>query len=109
MSATRCPAVYACGVEVELCTGSVGKGFNHSIINSTSKIRVHASPEGAFNCKKNSLLRKGYTMLGTREFRPPDGGPILILTKPSRFGARLRMGKEGSRNMPRSGGCIIIG
>lgn len=57
----------------------------------------------------------GYTKINKREFRPPNGGPIEMLSKESRFGTRLRSGKSGetgqgkSRGMPtvRHGGVIV--
>jgi len=45
-----------------------------------------------------------YEDIGGRCFRPPDGGPIRMLTKKSRFGASLRLGKLGERWMPKSRG-----
>ncbi len=59
----------------------------------------HASPEEAFRCYVAYLLSQGYKRAGSREFAPPDDGPVLVLTKKSRYGARLRAGKEG-RVMP---------
>lgn len=58
----------------------------------------------------------GYEKITRREFKPADGGPIVILSKPRSFGARLRAGKSGegssaaaNRGMPaiRHGGVII--
>ncbi len=68
----------------------------------------HGSHEDAFRCYRRYLLGQGYTQLGPREFAAPDNGPIMVLTKRSRFGARLRKGKEGrymARGLP--GGCCI--
>jgi hypothetical protein len=58
--------------------------------------RAHTSPEGAFNCHARHLVNdKGYEQIGPREFREPNGGPIRVLTKKSRFGGVLRGGKRG--------------
>jgi len=38
--------------------------------------------------------------------RPPDGGPILVLSKKSKFGGRMRKGKAG-RVMPERGGGVV--
>lgn len=59
----------------------------------------------------------GCTKISAREFKHPNDGPIEVLTKAARFGARLRTGKGGdtgqskSRGMPsvRHGGVIIAG
>ncbi len=102
----RTAPVFLCGVPSSLCIGGAVKGFNHSLVLPP---KAHGSAEEAFNCKAHSLIKQGYTRIAPREFRPSDGGPIKILTKPIRFGCRLRMGKEGTRHMPRSGGGVIIG
>jgi hypothetical protein len=58
--------------------------------------KAHGSSTEAFLCYKRYLVNVcGYTQIGGREFRPPDGGPILVLTKKIRYGARLRGGKQG--------------
>lgn len=72
-------------------------------------LKAHASPMDAFNCHKRWLITRGFKQIGPREFRPPDGGPIEVLTKKSRFGARLRTGK-GKRLMGhRHTSGVIIG
>ena len=43
---------------------------------------------------RKHLLSLGYKAVGSRAFSPPDGGPIVILTKKTRFGGRLRRGKS---------------
>lgn len=55
------------------------------------------------------LQRQGYERVGPREFAAPDGGPVRVLTKKCRFGARLRPGKEHARFMPsvKEGGVVI--
>lgn len=59
--------------------------------------KAHASNIEAFLCFKRYLVNvKGYTQIGGREFSPPgDDGPVLVLTKKIRYGARLRHGKQG--------------
>ena len=85
-----------------------------SMIRS-SITRFHHTSEQAFKCHAADLLRQGFKQIGTREFAPPDGGPIRVLTKKSRFGGLLRGGKSGeakggppTRAMPvgRTGGFI---
>lgn len=77
-------------------------------------MRLHSSPEEAFECKVAELINQGYTRIGGREFSK-NGGPILVITKRSRFGGMMRMGKsaEGSQTskrcafMKRTGGIIF--
>lgn len=83
------PYKYACGVH-EDCTGE--RGALSSGLQGAG-IRLHDSPESAFACMKASLLRQGYTQLDGRAFSPPDSGEVRILTRPSKFGARLQGGK----------------
>jgi hypothetical protein len=80
-------------------------------------IKKHGSPEEAQKCYGSYLVNVvGCTKLSSREFKHPDG-PIEVLTKAARFGARLRSGKHGetgqgkSRGMPSKvhGGVIIAG
>lgn len=87
--------MHMCGVPRDKCSGAPGNV--NAGLGGTRKI--HSSPQEAFNCHKNYLLAQGYTQIDSRAFSPPDGGPVRILTKPSRFGAMLRNGKEGTRNM----------
>lgn len=66
--------------------------------------KAHVSHDAAFDCMRGYLLKTGWTQLDTRAYKPPPGHPagseIRVLTKRSRFGAKLRNGKEGTRNMP---------
>jgi len=69
-------------------------------------LKAHNSAPEAFKCHARYLIKVlGYEQVGSREFRPPDGGPILVLTKKCRFGGVLRKGKGsgegGNRVMPR--------
>ena len=93
-----------CGVPAHHCTG--GTLQTDQQLGTT---KVHSSHEEAFRCYSRYLTRvKGYKRIGPREFAPPDGGPVLVLTKKSRFGAHLRKGKEG-RLMPKRGAGIVNG
>ena len=87
-------AVVLCGVPTEHCSG--GKYTTDQKLSP----KCHGTHLEAFNCMRKYLLRTGYTQIGPREFQPPGGGPIRVLTKKSRFGARLRSGKLGERFMP---------
>lgn len=95
---------HLCGTPASECSGSPG------ILSNGFKgrgMRLHNTASEAFSCCRRYLLSQGYVQRGPREFQPKDGGPIRVLTKQSRFGARMRPGK-GGRNMPggrRTGGC----
>lgn len=107
---------YVCQTPQEFCTGGLcatNNGFNR-----TKNLRMHSSPETAFKCHSQWLVKAGYEKLGSREFRQPEGG-ILILTKPCRYGGKMRKGKndlggkKAKRFMPASirktakGGVVI--
>lgn len=97
--------VFACGTPKEHCQGN-----NRAMNNGIRTINVHGTTEDAFNCHKRYLLKTGYTQVDSRGFASPDNGPILVLTKKSRYGAKLRNGKQATRNMPLNArGGIIIG
>ena len=104
---------YTCGVDEKRCSGSkmtASQGLRNFL-------KIHGSPEEAFKCKARDLVaNEGYTQIGPREFSPKDGGPILVLTKKSKFGGILRRGKRGTetgstnRVMPKKrGGGFIVG
>ena len=84
---------YVCGVPRDICTGGTIARASARITKDGPN-KAHGSPLEAFRCKKRHLLLQGYEAVGQREFRKPGGG-IVVLTKKSRFGARLRSGKEG--------------
>ena len=89
-----------CGVPEIHCTG--GTLITDQRLDTT---KAHGSHPEAYRCMRHYLLKvKGYTQDGSmvrgRDFRPPDGGPVLILTKQSRFGSRMRAGKGENRYMP---------
>lgn len=104
----RKASAYMCGVPKGDCGGTL-----LTTNRALDGVKGHGSPEDAFNCMRRHLLRQGYTQVGSRDFRPPDGGPIRVLTKKSRYGGKLRSGKEGTRNMPtklakhRHGGMVF--
>lgn len=86
---------YVCGVPALHCSG--GHVSTDQQINSG---KAHTSPSEAFNCMARYLVRVlGYKRIGGREFDPQDGGSIRVLTKRSRYGGKMRLGKEG-RFMP---------
>lgn len=77
-------------------------------------LREHGSPIEAFRCHRDYLISQGYQRVDSRAFQPPPGPdgepqPIRVLTKRSRFGARMRPGK-GQRHMPsvRTGGVVVL-
>lgn len=82
---------FLCGVPKGQCLGSetpVCRGLGFSV-------KIHSSTKEAFACYSAWLRFLGYTQIGSREFSPPDGGPVLVLSKKSKFGAPLRRGKGG--------------
>jgi|SRR5579863_5313385 len=97
---------YICQTPKDCCNG--GKGGTSQGLNRKNSMKMHSTPQEAFNCYAQYLVSQGYERLSSREFRQPEGG-ILVLTKPCRYGGRLRRGKsaEGtgsSRFMPDSKG-----
>lgn len=90
----RMPYMHMCGVPRELCSGRTNSRVNMAL--GTVR-KLHPTPEDAFKCHQRYLISLGFKQLGPREFLTPDG--VRILNKPSRFGAKLRNGKEGTRNM----------
>jgi len=98
---------FLCGVNETNCQG--GRTAVSAGIRTTTEFRkTHSSNIEAFKCMVNNLKQLGYTQVGPREFQEPEDGCILVLTKKSRFGQRLRSGKEANRHMPkkRHGGGI---
>lgn len=92
----RKPSVFMCGTPKDFCGGS-SQPVNAALGGNK---KVHTSSEGAFACHKAYLIKMGYTQgQDSRSLVPPGDGPVRILTKSSRFGAELRNGKEGTRNM----------
>ena len=98
---------YLCGTPDNKCRGSLTQ-----LASCQGHTKSHSSTDEAFRCYAAYLIGEGYTQVGSREFAAPNGGPVLVLTKKSRFGARLRKGKnvegKGSRfTTQRTGGTII--
>ncbi len=94
---------YLCGVPSTECCATHSKTSN-----GLKNAKLHSSPEDAFKCYKNYLIRDGYTQIGSREFSK-NSGPIMVLTKKSKFGSMVRGGKA-ERFMPSgeaTGGTVI--
>lgn len=93
-----------CGVPDLHCSG--GKYMTDQQLPA----KAHSSHKQAYECMVHYLTTvKGYTRLqSSRTFKPPDDGPCIVLTKQSRYGERLRSGKEG-RFEPKVGRGVIIG
>lgn len=80
---------YICGTPLEYCSGG-------SVLLPKYSVKAHNSPEEAFACFRRYLIREmRYIAVAgcNRSFRPPDGGPVLVLTKKARYGGILRTGK----------------
>lgn len=97
---------YICGTPKQHCLGNECVLSSH--MRKSPQPKVHATSEEAFKCHARYLVNvMGYERRGNREFSPPDGSEIVILTKKCRFGGELRGGKrsekssKGSRLMPR--------
>jgi hypothetical protein len=98
-------AMYLCGVPMANCTGGRFVGQN---LMPDSIRHGHASRDAAFRCHKNYLVKVlGFTQIGQREFASPNNGPIRVLTKKTRFGGRLRLGKEGNRYMYNNASGVV--
>ena len=82
---------FTCPTPKDKCTGSL-IFVNNSLGKS---MMAHGSSEQAFKCYCQYLLSQGYKQVGSKEFEPPNGGPVLVLTKKSKFGGVLRPGKSG--------------
>jgi hypothetical protein len=103
--------VHLCGVPKEHCASGLVQ-LSNSL--KGKGLCGHPSAMEAFKCHGNYLVKTGWERLSSREYRPPrlpngeSGGPIRVLTKPCRFGAKMRPGK-GTRSMPsnRTGGAIV--
>lgn len=87
-------SVVLCGVPTESCSGG------RLVTDQRLPKKCHGNHSEAFECMVRYLLGERYERIGPREFRPPDGGPIRVLAKRTRYGARLRTGKLGERFMP---------
>lgn len=82
-----------CNTPPEKCSGKIIK-VNHAQVNKI--LKAHSRPQEAFICYSSYLQNQGYRKVGTREFLPAGGeGPILVISRPGKYGLRLRKGKEG--------------
>jgi len=96
------PRVVMCGTPNQHCSGSTLT--TNTFLRSASP-KGHPTHEAAYRCYRSYLIRElGYTDIGSRTFRPPNGGPLRVLTRKSKFGASLRLGKMGERHMPKAKG-----
>lgn len=100
-----------CGVPADSCSGA-NTDVNARMESKGGGRKLHSSHEEAFKCHARFLVAQGYAQVGSREFQLEDG-PILVLTKKSRFGGRMRPGKSGekgtsNRNMPVRGAGLVI-
>jgi hypothetical protein len=101
---------YLCGVPREYCSAplvaasAMMEGFD-------KRFKAHASPQEAFRCMRRYLVNvKGAEQVGSREFRIPGEDGIRVLTKKSRYGAEVRVGKYSNRYMPggpHAGGLVV--
>lgn len=97
--------VILCGVPEHDCTGG------RYITDQQLPRKAHASRSDAFKCYKRYLTHvKGYRQRKGHSARDmyKEGEPILVLSKQSHFGTRLRAGKEGTRLMPEHGRGVIL-
>lgn len=99
-----------CGVPELSCNGGLVT-MNAGWPNKSAK--VHNTPNEAFRCHCKWLRALGFKQIGSREFEDPHSGAVRVLTKPSRFGGVLRMGKgEGkqtaARCVPLRGGGAVF-
>ncbi|MGI0012907.1 MAG: hypothetical protein ACREBU_05620 [Nitrososphaera sp.] len=101
---------FLCGTPRVNCSGG------NSILSSGLKdcgFKIHVTSFEAFKCFARYQERTlGFEKVAPREFRTSEG--ILILSKKSKFGGKLKSGKndakiKGKRFMPafRHGGLII--
>lgn len=103
---------YLCGTPTNHCCGAQGPTA------STKYSRVHQTSESAFKCHATYLVKHaGYAQIGPRTFTKGETEPVLVLTKKSHFGMKIKSGKrgdEGSKggtakrfNTIRAGGGVI--
>lgn len=103
-----------CQTPEEFCSGSL-EPMNASFSRGANKAaKLHLTHEDALKCYSRHLVRQlGFRRVSSREFDPQNGGPHTILTKPCRYGSKMRRGKEGNRFMPKfqrkntRAGCVI--
>lgn len=86
---------YLCGTPTPQCGGA-----KTVVANFMGKYqKSHGSPQQAFKCYRAWLLSQGFEQVDSRAFRAPEDNilgvtGVLLLSKPSHFGAPLRGGKR---------------
>jgi hypothetical protein len=98
---------FLCPTPREHCTGKLVSMNNFFTHHKPQNAKVHGTPQSAFECYCHYLEMTGHVRLSQREYRQPQGG-ILLLTRQTRFGTKVRLGKEGTRYMVlKHNGCIV--
>lgn len=104
-----------CGTPSAHCTG--GAVSSNAFLRPMAP-KAHPTHSAAYTCYRRYLVEVlGYEDISgesARTFRPPPGvnnGYLRVLTKKSKFGSRIRAGKEGARWMPKMRGRsgVVIG
>ena len=103
-----------CGTPIDTCNGdrmTLNAAWTPDGNKNKKSGKLHSSHQEAFKCYCRHLQAQGYERVGKREFSM-NGGPVLVLDKPARFGAEFRKGKEGdktsSRFVPRNGRGAVV-
>lgn len=94
--------MFLCGTPTDRCSGS----FMPTSDKWKGSPKAHGSRADALRCYGNYLKSLGYIQLSSREFQAPNGGPVTVLSKVSKFGGRMRKGKE-KRLMPKNGSGVV--
>lgn len=92
-----------CGTPIDLCNGSLmtlNAAWTPDGTKNKKSGKLHGSHEQAFQCYCSYLQSKGYQRVGKREFTL-NGGPVLLIDKPSKFGSPFRAGKESDKTKSR--------
>ncbi len=83
--------MYFCGTPPNKCCGSLAR-LSHGMKMGS---KVHVTAEDAWRCTAAHLVSEGYIPRRNNVFEDPKTGYLRMLGKKSKFGARLRGGKEG--------------
>lgn len=83
---------FACGTPSSNCTGGITQ-LSHGI--ETKLSRTHSYSDEAHRCHMRYLMSLGCKPMGARELENPNTGAVLILSKKSKFGGKLKPGKKG--------------
>ena len=92
-----------CGVPIDTCNGglmTLNAAWTPDGSKNKKSGKLHSSHQEAFKCYCNHLTSLGYQRVGGREFTLGDG-PVLVLDKPSKFGAAFRKGKASDKSNSR--------